>query len=177
MCNSIALYSSEVLLLRKQNFNNLEVMMRKSLKRICNLPQQTKNNLLHIYTNTLPLKDYALIRLLKISKKYENHFNEPIPGTAKLLLDTLIFDSGLNSKTSIQNLSIEEEQLTNILKKKEDLLLHKNILDSWFEFSDYNEHLICKILCQQAINGFICLPNKKKYFRLSCPKCRYFFNF
>ena len=66
MWNSIALYSSEVLLLRKQNFNNLEVLMRKSLKRICNPPQQTKNNLLHIYTNTLPLKDYALIRLKEI---------------------------------------------------------------------------------------------------------------
>ena len=72
MYNSIIVYCSEVLLLRNKISINLKY-------------HKKPKNLLHIYTNT-PLKYYALIRLLKMSKNYENHFNEPIPETANFFL-------------------------------------------------------------------------------------------
>ena len=60
--------------------------MRKSLKRICSLPQSTSSNLLYTYTNILPLKEYASIHLIELVNKYESHFQDAVPDVVNKIL-------------------------------------------------------------------------------------------
>ena len=143
--------------------------MRKSLKRICSLPQSTSSNLLHTYTNILPLKEYVSIHLIELVNKYESHFQDAVPDAVNnILLNYAGGDDIVKLKTlrAIKKYDLENQALN---KFREEKAAKK--IDTWFSMNSEEDFKISRFLCNKSVDGFFYNPKTIVMIHISCKAC------
>ena len=168
LCRAIISYGCEILLLKGTNFEKLEVILRKSLKRICSLLQSTSSNLLHKYTNILPLKEYASIHLIELVNKYESHFQEVVPDAFNKILLNYAGDDIVKLKTlrAMKNYELENQALNKFREGKASKKIY-----TWFSMNSEEDYKICRFLCNKSVNGFFYNPKTRVMVHISCKAC------